>query len=166
MKEICSDTPILAYADYTKCFKVHTDASEQGLGAVLYQDQDDGTTRVITYANRSLSKSEKRYHSLKLEFLALKLSICEHFHEYLCEGKFEVYTDNSPLTYVLTSAKLNATGERWVASLANYDFTIYYHSGKQNIKADSLSRIKWEHDDMVVIKAILARGLNANTVIP
>ena len=40
LKEICSDTPILAYADYNKCFKVHTDASEQGLGAVLYQDQD------------------------------------------------------------------------------------------------------------------------------
>ena len=71
LKEICSDTPILAYADYTKCFKVHTDASEQGLGAVLYQDQDDGTTRVIAYASRNLSKSEKRYHSFKLEFLAL-----------------------------------------------------------------------------------------------
>ena len=36
LKEICSDTLILAYADYTKSFKVHTDASEQGLGAVLY----------------------------------------------------------------------------------------------------------------------------------
>ena len=39
LKEICSDTPILAYADYTKKFKVHTDALEQGFGAVLYQDQ-------------------------------------------------------------------------------------------------------------------------------
>ena len=68
LKDICSDTPILAYADYNKCFKVHTDASEQGLGAVLYQDQDDGTTRVIAYASRNLSKSEKRYHSSKLEF--------------------------------------------------------------------------------------------------
>ena len=65
LKEICSDTPFLAYADYNKCFKVHTDASEQGLGAVLYQDQDDGTTRVIAYVNRNLSKSEKRYHSSK-----------------------------------------------------------------------------------------------------
>ena len=74
LKEICSDTPILAYADYSKYFKVHTDASEQGLGAVLYQDQDDGTTRVIAYASRNLSKSEKRYHSSKLEFLALKWS--------------------------------------------------------------------------------------------
>ena len=80
-KEICSDTPILACADYTKCFKVHTNASEQGLGAVLYQDQDDGTTRVIVYASRNLCKSEKRYHSSKLEFLALKWSVCEGFHD-------------------------------------------------------------------------------------
>ena len=110
LKEICSDTPILEFADYNKCFKVHTDASEQGLGAVLYQDQDDGTTRVIAYASRNLSKAEKRYHSSKLEFLVLKWNICEHFHEFLYGGKFEVYTDNNPFTYVLTSAKLDATG--------------------------------------------------------
>ena len=81
LKEICSDTLILAYADYTKSFKVHTDASEQGLGAVLYQDQDDGTTCIIAYASQNLSKLEERYHSSKLEFLALKWSICERFHD-------------------------------------------------------------------------------------
>ena len=126
LKEICSDTPILAYANYTKSFKVHTDVSEQSLDAVLYQDQDDGTTRVIMYASRNLSKSEKKYHSSKLEFLSLKWSICEHFHEYLFGGKFEVYMDNNPLTYILTNAKLDATGQRWVASLANYNFTFDY----------------------------------------
>ena len=72
LKEICSETPVLPYPDYTKVFKIHTDASEKGLGAVLYQDQDDGTTRVIAYASRNLSKSEKRHHASKLEFLALK----------------------------------------------------------------------------------------------
>ena len=133
LNEICSDTPILAHANYTKGFKVHTDASEQGLGAVLYQDQDDGTTWVVAYASRNLSKSEKRYHSSKLEFLALKWSICEHFHEYLYGWKFEVHTNNL-LTYILTSTKLDAT------SLANYDFTIHYQSGKQNIEAHALSR--------------------------
>ena len=166
LKGICSDTPILAYADYSKCFKVHTDASKQGLGAVLYQDQDDGTTRVIAYASRNLTKSEKRYHSSKLEFLALKWSICERFHEYLYGGKFKVYTDNNPLTYILTTAKLDATGQWWVASLANYDFTIHYHSGKQNVAADALSRIQWQHEDEVQVKAILARGSNADTTIP
>ena len=91
LKEICSETPVLAYADYTKVFKIHTDASEMGLGAVLYQDQDDGTTRVVAYVSRNLSKSEKRYHSSKLEFLALKWSVCEQCHEYLHGGKFQVY---------------------------------------------------------------------------
>ena len=166
LKDICSYTPILAYADYSKCFKVHTDASEQGLGAVLYQDQDDGTTRVIMYPSRYLSKSEKRYHSSKLEFLALKWSVCERFHEYLYGGKFQVYTDNNPLMYILTTAKLDTTRQWWVASLANYDFTIQYRSGKQNTEADALSRIKWQHEDDVQVRAILARGSNADTTIP
>ena len=109
--KICSNTPILACADYQRPFKVHTDASESGLGAVLYQDQEDGTTRVVTYASRSFSKSERRYHSSKLEFLALKWSICERFHEYLYGGEFEVHTDNNPLTYVLMTARLDATGQ-------------------------------------------------------
>ena len=126
LKEIFSDMPILAYADYSKCFKVHTDTSKQVLGAVLYQDQHNGTTRVIAYASRNLSKLEKRYHSSKLEFLALKRSVCEKFHEYLYGGKFQVYTDNNPLMYILTTTKLGATGQWWVASLANHDFTIHY----------------------------------------
>ena len=164
LKKICSNTPILAYADYQRPFKVHTDASESGLGAVLYQDQEDGTTRVVAYTNRSLSKSEKRYHSSKLEFLALKWSICERFHDYLYGGEFEVHTDNNPLTYVLMTAKLDATGQQWVASLANYNFKIFYQSGKPNVEADALSRIQW--DDPLVIKAILLRGKNIDTAIP
>ena len=56
---------------------------------------------------------------------------------------FEVYTDNNPLTYVLSSAKLDACGQRWVAKLANYNFTIKYKSGLSNVQADALSRISW-----------------------
>ena len=58
LRKLCTEAPVLTYADYTKMFKVHTDTSEDGLGAVLYQDEDDGTTRVIAYASRSLKKSE------------------------------------------------------------------------------------------------------------
>ena len=110
---------------------------------VLYQDQDDGTTRVIAYASRTLSKSERKYHSHKLEFLALKWAITERFHEYVYGGEFEVHTDNNPLTYIVTSAKLDATRQRWVAGLANYNFKIFYKCGKQNVEADALSRINW-----------------------
>ena len=122
VKTIVQPNPILAYANYKKPFKLHTDASENGLGAVLYQKQDDGTDYVITYASRTLSKSEKNYDAHKLEFLALKWSVTERFHKYLYGGHFEVYMDNNPLTYILTTGRLDATGQRWVASLANYNF--------------------------------------------
>ena len=108
--------PILGYPDFSKPFVLYTDASQEGLGAVLYQKQD-GKMRVIGYGSRSLTKAEKNYflHSGKLEFLALKWAICEHFRNYLYHASdFIVYTDNNPLTYVLTTAKLNATGHRWV----------------------------------------------------
>ena len=139
IKHLCSQTPILAYANYTRPFKLHTDASENGLGAVLYQMQDDGMESVIAYASRTLSKSKQNYDAHKLEFLALKWSITERFHEYLYGRHFEVYTDNIPLTYILTTAKLDATGQRWVASLANYNFKIFYKSGKLNVEADAFT---------------------------
>ena len=139
LKQLCSQTPILAYANYKKPFKLHTDASANGLGAVLYQKQDDGTDHVIAYGSRTLSKSEKNYDAHKLEFLVLKWSVTERFCEFLYGGQFEVYVDNDLLTYILTTAKLDVTGQRWVASLANYNFKIFYRSGKLNVEADALS---------------------------
>ena len=131
----------MAYPDYQLPFVLHTDSSSEGLGAVLYQKQDG---KLIAYASISVSKSESHYPAHKLEFLALKWTVCEKFHEYLHGSKtFEVYTDNNPLTYVLTSAKLDASGQRWVAKLANYNFTTKYKCGLSNVEADALSRISW-----------------------
>ena len=122
----------------------------------MYQTQEDGTERVISYASRTLSKSEKNYPAYKLEFLALKWSMCDRFHEYLYGGKFEVFTNNNPLTYILTTAKLDATGQRWVANLANYTFGIKYKSGKSNIGADALSRSLWDMQvDTAIVKSII-----------
>ena len=77
---------------------------------------------------------------------------------------FNVFTDNNPLTYILTMAKLDATSQRWVVSLANYNFKLHYKSGKFNVEADVLSRIPWEQEgtlqtlDAVIVKAIISRG--------
>ena len=99
---------------------------------------------MIAHASRSVSKTESSYPAHKLEFLALKWAVREEFHEYLHGAKtFDTYTDNNPLTYVLTSAKLDACGQRWIAKLANYNFTIRYRCGQSNVEADALSRISW-----------------------
>ena len=86
---------------------------------MLYRKDDEGQQRVIVYVSWSLSHTEQNYPVHKLEFSALKWAITNRFHEYLYGGQFD---DNNPLTYILTSAKLDATGQSCVASLANYDF--------------------------------------------
>ena len=82
-----------------------------------------------------------------------------------------MYTDNSPLTYILTTTKLDATGQRWVASLANYTFKKFYRSGKLNVEADALSWIPWEntqvdHMEPLIIKTMLQSKLVTNVDIP
>lgn len=143
LTDCLTQPPILGYPDFAEPFILHCDASQEGLGAVLYQKQAD-KMKVIAYGSRTLTPPEKNYHmhSGKLEFLALKWSVCERFRDYLYYAPhFVVYTDNNPLTYVLTTAKLNATGHRWVGELADFNFTIRYRPGKRNADADGLSRL-------------------------
>ena len=125
----------MSFPDFEKLFIMYCDASETGLGAVC-QNQDEKLKVTLTPA-------EKNYHlhSGKLEFLALKWAITDRFHDYLLySSPFDVYTNNNPLTYVLTTAKLNATGLKWVDDLADFKFKIHYHSGIKNKNVDCLSR--------------------------
>ena len=141
------------------------DASVPGLGAVLYQEQD-GVEKIISHASQSLSKSESKYPTHKLEFLCLKWAITDQFHEYLYRNTFDVYTDNNPLTYILSTAKLDAMGHRWIAGLANYNFHIHYKSWKSNVDADALSRMAWEKCDETIqadsIQAIVAAAITGD----
>ena len=77
LRDACVTTPVLCFADFTKPFELHTDASGHGLGAVLYQRQDDGKLGVVAFASRGLSKAERNYPAHKLEFLAMKWAIVE-----------------------------------------------------------------------------------------
>ena len=129
MKKLCTESPILAYADFKAPLILHTDTSGDGLGAVLYQVQER-KQRVIAYASHSLTRSERNYPVHKVDFPALKWAITNKFLEYLYGSQFQVYMDNNPLTYVLTMAKLDATGHRWVAALSNYTISIIYKPGK------------------------------------
>ncbi|KAK7889282.1 hypothetical protein WMY93_024842 [Mugilogobius chulae] len=130
--------PVLAFADPTKPYELHVDASFKGLGAVLYQAQE-GDLRPVAFASRKLSQSEKRYPYTS-----------------------SIRTDNNPLTYVLSTAKLNAVGHRWLAALSTYDFDVHYRPGKHNIDADILSRnfdhaTEWETIPEAAVKSICKR---------
>lgn len=139
LKQRLTQAPVLAFANPQLPYVLHVDASREGLGGVLYQDQGEGL-RPVAFVSRSLTPSEKNYPAHKLEFLALKWAVVDKLHDYLYGTMFEVRTDNNPLTYVLTSAKLDATGHRWLAALSTYNFSLKYRSGAQNIDADALSR--------------------------
>ena len=129
LKWVCMSTPVLAFADYTKEFLLETDASKEGLGAVLSQKQVDEQCHLVTYGSRALMAHEKNYHSTKLEFLALKWVVTEHFKEYLPYQPFLVRTDNNPLTYIMTTPSLNATGHQWVGTLVRFNFQLEYQKG-------------------------------------
>ena len=129
LKQACMQSPVLAFADYTKDFLLETDASKEGLGAVLSQKQEDGQFHPVAYGSWALTTHEKNYHSMKLEFLALKWAIMEHFKEYLLYQPFLVRTDNNPLTYIMSTPNLDATGHCWVSALAKYNFWLEYQKG-------------------------------------
>ena len=139
LKQACMNSPVLAFADYTKDFLLKTDASKEGLGAVLSQKQEDGWFHPVAYGSWALTTHEKNYHSTKLEFLALKWAITEHFKEYLLYQPFLVKTDNNPLTNIMTTPNLDATGHRWVGALAKFNFCLEYQKGWDNAVADALS---------------------------
>ena len=122
---------------------------------MLYQKQEDGKERVIAYASHTLNKSEQNYDAHKLKFLALKWATTDRFHEYLYGATFDVYTDNNPLTYILSTTKLDTMGHRWVASLGPYNFALHYKRGKLNHDADALSRISWESVSPAVVQATM-----------
>ena len=90
LKEKVQSVPVLVFPDFDKSFLLEMDASKEELGAVLSQKQSDGQYHPITFGSHSLTPSEKNYHSSKLEFLALKWSMMEHFKEYLVYAPFLV----------------------------------------------------------------------------
>ena len=153
----CLTAPVLAFADFKKPFLLETDTSIEGLGVVLSQKQDDGRYHPIAYASRGLKGGELKYHSSKLEFLALKWAVTEQFREYLQYQPFLVRTDNNPMTYVMTMPNLDPVGHRWVVAMAGYNFEIENVRRTDNKVADALSHVGGQLDEEA-IKELLNQG--------
>ena len=145
LKPACMRSPILAFANYMKDFLLKMNTSKEGLGVVLSQKQADGCYHLVAYGSQALTGHEKNYHSTKLEFLALKWAVTEHFKEYLLYQPFLVKNDNNPLMYIMTTPNLDATGHQWVGALAKFNFWLEYQKEEDNMVADMLSQITTHH---------------------
>ena len=162
LKLRCMMAPVLVFADFKKPFRLETDALKEGLGAVLLQESDDGQYHPVAFASRELKGGEPKYHSSRLEFLALKWAVTEQFREYLQYQPFTVRTDNNPLTYILTTPNLDALGHRWVAALAGYNMKLEYLKGSDNKVADALSRVSTEKLDKETVTELLNHARNGS----
>lgn len=136
LKASLINSVVLTHPDFGRPFILSTDASMDRLGAVLSQVAE-GETRAQPIA---FAHAQARYPAHHLEFLALKWSVCDKFSYWLKGHEFVVWTDNNPLTYVLTKPKLDTFEQRWVSKLAPYRFSIKYIPGSKNVVADALSR--------------------------
>ena len=153
---------VLVFADFKKPFRLETDASKEGLDAILLQESDDGQYHPVAFASRELKGGEPKYHSSKLEFLALKWAVTEQFREYLQYQPFTVCTDNNPLTYILMTPNLDALGHRWVAALAGYNMKLEYLKGSDNKVVDALSQVSTQKLDEETITELLNYAQNGS----
>ena len=132
--------PILAFPDFQLRFILHFDASAKALGCALYQIQENHL-RALGCGSRTLVAAENKYHSSKLKYLAIEWTIYKRFRHYLYYSPhFNVYTHFNSITYLFTSAKVNATGQQCVNELSNFNFSIHYKPRIENLVGDSLSR--------------------------
>lgn len=102
----------------------------------MLQFQDE-KLRVIGFGSRTLGGAEMKYHTSKLEFLALKWTVCEHVEDYLFYvPHFEVDTDYNPLKYIRSTCRVNATVQKWIHELEDFNFTIHYKPGAESAAVD------------------------------
>ena len=150
LKQALLNNVTLVHPDFSKPFLLLVDASSNDLGAVLSQLADgDSVARPIAFASKSLNYAQSRYPARRLEFLALKWAVCDKFSHWLRGQKFTAWTDNNPLTYILSKPKLDACEQKWVSKLAPYDFDIRYIPGPKNVVADALSREPFVHPSVL-----------------
>ena len=111
------------------------------LGQYSPQNRQMADTTWSPMVAKPLRLMKKTTIPQNLSFLVLKWAVTEHFKEYLPYQSFLVRTDNNPLTYIMTTPNLDATGHQWVGALVRFNFQLEYQKGWDNTMADVLSQI-------------------------
>jgi len=143
LKTLVASAPVLSFPDFSAPFYVATDASNLGIGAVLYQlpngPNDESKVNYISFMARALHTHEKHYPAYKKELLGIVYAL-NKFHYYIWGRRFTLFTDHRPLTYIHQQKELPAIVSNWRETILNYDFVCTYRPGLMNIIPDALSR--------------------------
>ncbi|KAK9296901.1 hypothetical protein QLX08_009211 [Tetragonisca angustula] len=135
LKERLCNPPVLCYPDFQKTFTLTTDASNEGIGAVLSQNDHP-----CCYISRTLNNAERNYTTTEKELLAIVWSI-KRLRQYLLGRKFVIQTDHQALKWLHNVKDPSSRLMRWRLRLEEYDYEIQYKKGKENQVADTLSRL-------------------------
>ena len=140
IKVALTNTPVLKLPTREGRFKVHTDASDYAIGAVLEQeDVNEKTIKPVAYFSKKLQGAQTRYATHVKELYAIVKAL-ECWRHYLEGVNFDVYTDHFSLQYLRNQSELSKLQARWMEKLSTFDFEIIYKPGRTNIVADALSR--------------------------
>jgi hypothetical protein len=153
LKSALLNNHILEHPNFEKPFELGMDASNVGISAILFQRDEQNQPKIIRFAARALTLTEKNYSATKKELLALVYTL-KNFRSYIYGYRFIAWTDHRALTFMLTQRKTNALIDQWYETLSEFDFEIKHIQGVQNILPDALSRLFPERENSAHAKEL------------
>lgn len=147
LKDCLTSAPLLAHPNYRKPFIVQCDASQNGVGGLLAQCDENGDERPIAFMSHKLNKAQRNYSVTELECLAV---VIKKFGAYIEGHEFKVVTDHASLKWLMNQRDLSGRLARWALKLQGFNFSIEHRKGTDNVVADALSRT-FEGDEIAVL---------------
>ncbi|XP_074271624.1 uncharacterized protein LOC141595557 [Silene latifolia] len=135
LKTALTSAPVLALPDFNKLFVVETDASNNGIGAVLMQEGHP-----LAFISKTLSPKWQKLSVYEKELLAIVFAV-QKWEQYLTGQKFIIKTDQKSLKWLLQQKISTPFQQFWLSKLMGFDYEIQYRAGKENLAADALSRV-------------------------
>ena len=142
MKDVLTSEPVIMIPNENKGYRVEIDASFIAIGAVLYQQDEHGKWRVVSFMSKRLGGAQARYDSGKLELLGLIVTLTYWKHYLMGAPSILIQTDNEALTSLRTNKNPSRMQQRWLHFIEGFRFDVEHKKGKENIPADILSRPK------------------------
>ena len=141
LKQALATAPVLCLYNRHRETELHTDASQDGYGAILLQRQsEDNRLHPVHYMSRRTTPAERKYHSYELEVLAVVRAV-DKFRVYLHGISFKIVTDCAAFQQTLTKGDLKPRVARWAMLLEEYEYTIEHRAGTKMQHVDALSRV-------------------------